>query len=524
MGKTRCETTDRPWRSKLRRLHRLSAWRRDLRHGVSRRKAASRYHKVGRRETQAAVSDSAAAAAMEQKRSRAAATAACGAAVPPHVEQVQDTRSEAAEHRGASGKRARTSKTAVPLGDTSLPEQPSLAVPPPVAPAGHPPVLQAEEQLGSVQSSAQEEGRPSLALALGVVLGGKGMPLRCVGTRLQPQGSPPESPSSAVAAPPMGADAEIDRVLSAESPEELLGVGRAASEEEVMKAWKRLVLLLHPDKLQRLDGPLRKAGAEALHRVHAAKDEMRRRSQEACAEVPAAPRAEGPPRCLQSTQGARKFEFCWRIPETQNPKSPVEKYEVWGPRYFSEQGQPFDWVLLATLPPLQSAFVLVEEAPTQQDCMWAADRVLRPTLPIAVHAVNGKGPSEPLELELPWAAAFPWLKGTPSVLCVQCFRLNARRGRDGWTKCGGCGKGVPSECSVVLRCPDCHGELLWAGNSLGCSCCLRAFGQMYQQGPPPQTWGKQHTPHHARPPPHPPAPLRVGGRCGRGGGHGGRPW
>lgn len=57
----------------------------------------------------------------------------------------------------------------------------------------------------------------------------------------------------------------------------------------------------------------------------------------------------------------------------QDPTRPVESYEVWGPRYFSEHSDPYDWVLLATVPALQSQFVIVEEAPTQQDSACVGD-------------------------------------------------------------------------------------------------------------------------------------------------------
>lgn len=53
------------------------------------------------------------------------------------------------------------------------------------------------------------------------------------------------------------------------------------------EAWKRLVLVLHPDKLQRLGEGVREDGAEALHRVHRAKEELRKRAQD-CADPPGA--------------------------------------------------------------------------------------------------------------------------------------------------------------------------------------------------------------------------------------------
>eukprot|EP00439_Symbiodinium_sp_Y106_P013163 s4767_g1.t3 len=57
---------------------------------------------------------------------------------------------------------------------------------------------------------------------------------------------------------------------------EKLQVAANAAEEEILQAWKKLVLLLHPEKLQRLDDESKKEGADALHEVHEAKDEMRR--------------------------------------------------------------------------------------------------------------------------------------------------------------------------------------------------------------------------------------------------------
>eukprot|EP00971_Amphidinium_carterae_P178703 3544895-Amphidinium_carterae.1 len=59
------------------------------------------------------------------------------------------------------------------------------------------------------------------------------------------------------------------------------------------------------------------------------------------------------------------------------------------------------------------------------ECSW--NGVLRPTLPLAVHACNGAGSSEPCVFELPWATAFPWLRGTPSVVCQHCLQLKGRR-------------------------------------------------------------------------------------------------
>jgi len=289
-----------------------------------------------------------------------------------------------------------------------------------------------------------------------------------------PRARAPELPTSPVerAKPKVSVAAEIERILSAQNPEELLGIGADFCEDSICRAWKRLMLLLHPDKVFDLDATTREAGAEALHRVHYAKDELSRRCQEHRAEAPEVPQAAGPPRCLAGTAGSRKYEVSWHIPEAQDPQRPVVKYEVWGPRLFSETGEPFDWVLLAALPPLQSHFVIVEEAPTQQDVMWAADRSRRATLPLTVHAANGKGSSEALVFELPWANTFPWLRGMASVLCPQCRRLQPQPLRDSWTQCSDCGS--TSHCSsVILRCPECQGEVLWGQNGvLSCSCCM----------------------------------------------------
>ncbi|CAJ1345455.1 unnamed protein product [Effrenium voratum] len=291
-----------------------------------------------------------------------------------------------------------------------------------------------------------------------------------------PPGGPP--PKAAAKAPTKTRDAsfEIQRILGAASAEEKLQISGEATEEAISKVWKKLVLLLHPDKLQSLDDDTKAKGAEALHEVHAAKEELRQRAQQACAQVPVPPTRGSAPRCLNATPGARKYEISWMLPEVQDPKAPIEKYEVWGPRYCSEPGETFDWVLLATLPPLQSQFIIVEEAPTQQDVMWAADRVLRPTMSLAVYAVNGKGPSEALSLELPWASAFPWLRGVGSLLCGKCFKLTPRGARQAWTACAGCGVGLAAELAIVVRCTGCGGEVLWQHNALSCTSCRKSFG------------------------------------------------
>lgn len=321
-------------------------------------------------------------------------------------------------------------------------------------------------------------------------------PLECLALAVQARPSrrkpeppkvppPPPPPSSDEPVPPvpktkLEPSIEIPRILLAESPEEVLALGPRYTEEEMLQAWKGLVLLLHPDKLHGFDDDAQRRGAEALHSVHAAKASLRARLQELKGQVPLAPRWSAAPRLLNGSRGARKYELSWTLPEMQDPERPVEKYEIWAPRYCSDYGECYDWTMLASLPVLQSQFVIVEEAPTQQDCMWSADRVLRPTLPIAVHASNGKGASEALTVELPWADAFPWLRRTPSALCV-CLRVVPCPSR--WARCDGCGSNVSSASTLVLRCPHCCGEMLWSptGKSLTCSSCPRRLGSELQQ-------------------------------------------
>lgn len=313
----------------------------------------------------------------------------------------------------------------------------------------------------------------------------------------------------AVCAPPLRTSAEetvreIERILDASDPEELLQVDYPFTEEAVAQAWKRRMLFLHPDKLQGLNEKVREAGAEALHRVHGAKDELRCRAQEKSCKVPVQPEPASAPRCLCSSQNARKYEVSWALPEVSDPSRPVEKYEVWGPRHFSEEGDAFDWVLLATLPQLQSSFVIVEEAPTQQDVIWAADRVLRTYLPLSLHAVNGAGSSAALTFQLPWKEAFSWLRGTGSVMCPQCFCLSPFRGAR--SPCAsGCGE-IPEEARVVIRCPECHGEALWKSGlqEMQCSCCLRSLG--VRRAPAPPAAPPPVTKHSSRVPAQPPAP------------------
>jgi hypothetical protein len=299
----------------------------------------------------------------------------------------------------------------------------------------------------------------------------------CNSTPASSSAAPAPGADSAPPKPRLDASAEIERIYEAETPEEVLNLAPGEQSEEVVtQAWKQLMLLLHPDKLQRLSEELHAKGAEALDCVNNAKEELKRRQQEVSAEVPLEPKADGPARLLSTESGSRKIELKWHLPTSQEPGRPVEKYEIWGPKYFSEAGEPFDWVLLASIPPLQSHFVLVEEAPTQQDVMWAADRVCRSTLQLSVNATNGRGASTPLTFEVPWATKFPWLQGARSVLCPRCCQLSQRRGA--WSKCGGCGFSIPAENSLVVRCSDCQGEVLWShsGSQLSCSSCFKKIG------------------------------------------------
>lgn len=73
-----------------------------------------------------------------------------------------------------------------------------------------------------------------------------------------------------------------------------------------------------------------------------------------------------------------------------------------------------EWEWLAEVPPLQTEFVFVEEAPSQQDVMWAADSACIEDLPISVCAFNSEGMSEELVVTLPWASRFTWLRTIPS--------------------------------------------------------------------------------------------------------------
>merc|ERR1711920_472313 len=137
-------------------------------------------------------------------------------------------------------------------------------------------------------------------------------------------------------------------------------------------------------------------------------------------DVPKLPIAGGKPVCTKNTPGQRHWECTWLIPEEHDPQRPISKYEVHGPRVFAHTGEPMEWVLLATLPRVDSSFVFVEDSPSQSEIMQAADRVRVIALPLRVYACNGRGRSEPLYLQLPWKKKFTWLQGSPSILCRWC--------------------------------------------------------------------------------------------------------
>lgn len=282
----------------------------------------------------------------------------------------------------------------------------------------------------------------------------------------------------APAVPRLDAEEEMHRISAAGTSAAILNISCGETDEDTInQAWKRLVILLHPDKLCNLDGEAQEAGVWCLDLVNNARADMRQLSQQVFAGVPVRPAPDGNAKLLCSTSGERKYEMKWKLPDAQDPARPVQGYEVWGPKYFCDAGEPYEWVLLASLPALQAHFVLAEEAPTQQDVMWAGDRIRRATLPLQVHAVNGAGSSEALSFEMPWLSAFPWLNGTKTVLCSQCMQLTPCR--SGWTRCQGCNLQVAKENqTITVRCPACQGEVMWShkGSQFACTCCLKQFG------------------------------------------------
>jgi len=256
----------------------------------------------------------------------------------------------------------------------------------------------------------------------------------------------------------------------------------------MQKTWKRLVFQLHPDKMLSFSVQERAAAAEALHRVHKAKEEFRESVQASGAvEVPGQPQVDGRPVCTRSQPGQRRYECRWLIPEQTDPDRPIEKYEVYGPRVFSHTGEPMEWVLLATLPRLQGCFVFVEESPTQQEVMWAGDRMRVPAVPLTVYSCNGRGRSEALYFQLPWLMKFPWLQGTQSLLCRQCCSAMPRPvGKQDKVQCTTCSAWLaPNAAAIILRCPKCQGECLWDGNlsRLDCRVCGRQIAVSAKRPP-----------------------------------------
>jgi len=272
----------------------------------------------------------------------------------------------------------------------------------------------------------------------------------------------------------VNAMAEVTRIVAASSPAEVMNISGNADAKTLDKAWKRIAFILHPDKLSKCTQEDQSAAAAALFRVQEAREEFRESLQASGAvNVPIEPEAQGRPVCTGTTRGQRRFECRWLVPEVSDASQPVEKYEVQGPRIFAHTGEPMEWVLLATLPKREGCFIFVEESPLQQEVMWAGDRARSSTLPLKVFAVNGRGRSEALWIQLPWANKFPWLsQGLPSLVCRSCCVLQPRRGGEK-SQCACGGLLAPSSAAVVVRCSKCHGEALWdtAGSRLDCRAC-----------------------------------------------------
>lgn len=271
---------------------------------------------------------------------------------------------------------------------------------------------------------------------------------------------------------------EVRRIAKAKTPAEVLHVTKDADDAAFLKSWKRLVFLLHPDKLMGCSEEEQASAAEALHAVHNAKDAFRESQQASGAvDVPAQPQAAGKPVCTSSIPGQRRYECRWLVPEYADRSRPIEKYEVFGPRCFDHVGEPMEWVLMATLPKLEACFIFVEESPTQQEVMWAGDRMRVPAVPLAVYGCNGRGRSEALYFNLPWHRKFPWLQGHASMVCHQCCTVQLRvQGKGDKVQCVACGAWLtPQTATVIMRCPKCHGEALWdnTGGRLDCRLCGR---------------------------------------------------
>mmetsp|Transcript_30535 Transcript_30535/g.83882 ORF Transcript_30535/g.83882 Transcript_30535/m.83882 type:complete len:423 (+) Transcript_30535:71-1339(+) len=216
---------------------------------------------------------------------------------------------------------------------------------------------------------------------------------------------------------PKDLEAEVTRILSADSSIEVFfGIGSRevfATDEDVVREWKRRVRWLHPDKIQGFGLEFRKNAVEALHRLHLARDDLRTEVQWRSNHifVPEAPELVGTPTCTIAERGRRQYAFSWRALHSMDKNKPIEEFQVWGPRAFARSGMVSAWVRLALLPPLQGHFVFVEEDSLQQAVMREADRAQLITLPIALHAVNGRGCSDPLIVSLPWSSNFPWVQG-----------------------------------------------------------------------------------------------------------------
>jgi len=300
----------------------------------------------------------------------------------------------------------------------------------------------------------------------------------------------PSAPTASTSSQPSAVDlsvsgsttqviAEVRRIMAAETSAEILKIDADADDAAMQKAWKRIVFTLHPDKLSDCSVEDRNSAADALHRLHEAKEEFRGKVQASGAvEVPLLLQASGRPVCTKNTPGQRRYECRWLAPDTADSLRPVVKYEVFGPRIFSTSGEPMEWSLLATLPRLDCCFVFVEESPTQQEVMWAADRQRVPSLPLTVYAVNGRGKSEALYYYLPWQGKFTWLQGVTSMICRQCCALQPQPSRSCSDKqpCNSCGAWiVPNASTIVIHCPKCFGEALWDNtlSRLDCRLCGR---------------------------------------------------
>jgi len=304
-------------------------------------------------------------------------------------------------------------------------------------------------------------------------------PQSCTNKSLRSCSAPPSPQSPKFSVSKLGAMDEVERISKAHSPAEILNIPTDSNIETIQKAWKRLVFQLHPDKLALCTEDEKSAAADALHALHRARDEFRETIQASgIVDVPEQLESAGKPVCTRWTPGQRRFECRWQVPEMTNRRRPIEKYEVYGPRIFAHDGEPMEWVLLATLPKLEGCFVFVEESPTQNEVMSAGDRCRVPSVPLTVHSVNGRGRSEPLYFHLPWQSKFPWLQGAPSMICRQCCTVQPKPAGSKSDKvlCGSCGACVsPSAAGLVLRCFKCHGEALWdsASGRLDCRMCGR---------------------------------------------------